>query len=413
MNEHASRPIPVPATHPSLWQALRARLVPQGANILMLSVYIGIIITMVSAVLGRAALTDFQFHGTIICLSAMLALNALLEDSERWLGLRRAHVLHLLVNGTLMLAATWLGLAAPTFLPYLLFMLIGQAIVMFGAWRGLLIAAVLYGAWLAVLLGRGMAPANVAGNAISVGMGVVFTALFCSVILGYSRQREQAEALAGQLRRANGELAAARQREQELAVAQERLRLARDIHDGLGHHLTVLNVQLQAAAKLIERDPARAAAAIATSREVAQAAMDEVRQSVAAMRRTPLDGRTLDEALAALVREFDARSPLSAAFALHGALPPLAPSVAMTLYRAAQEGLTNAQKHAAAQHVAIELRCDPPQLALKVSDDGRSSQNGKGFGLAGLRERAELLGGTLSAGPRADGGFELCIELPV
>jgi signal transduction histidine kinase len=145
---------------------------------------------------------------------------------------------------------------------------------------------------------------------------------FALVMVRSGEQTVHANRLLNELQIAHAELAAAREREKDLAVAEERVRLARDIHDGLGHHLTVLNVQLQAAAKLIDREPGRAAAAIATCREEAQAALDEVRRSVAAMRRSPLDGRTLDEALPALVRDFDRHSPLAARFEQHGATAP-------------------------------------------------------------------------------------------
>ncbi len=414
MGERAeNQPVVVDApAPPQFWAALLSRLAPRGTNILMLSVYIGILVTMLSTVLGRAALSEMQFFGTMICLSTMLALHAMLEDIERGLGEVRAHVLHLAVNSLLFVVASWMSLGAPSFLPYLLFMLAGQAITMFGAWRGLAFALALYLSWIGVLWGRGVSVDNIVDNALSVGMGMLFTTMFCLVILGYNRQREQAEALAAQLRHAHDELAAVREREKELAVAEERIRLARDIHDGLGHHLTVLNVQLQAAAKLVERDPVRAAAAITTSRAVAQAAMEEVRHSVAAMRSTPLDGRTLDAALAALVQEFDARSPLTATFARHGTLPVLPPVVAMTLYRATQEGLTNAQKHAAAVLVEVELTCGPAHVRLTVSDDGCANQTvGSGFGLAGLRERVEQLGGRFTAGPRPGGGFEIIAEV--
>jgi signal transduction histidine kinase len=111
-----------------------------------------------------------------------------------------------------------------------------------------------------------------------IGLGLLFTATFSVVVMRYAEQKAHAEALLRELQVANAELAAAREREKELAVAGERLRLARDIHDGLGHHLTALNVQLQAAAKLVGRDPDRAASAIAICREEAQAALDEVRR---------------------------------------------------------------------------------------------------------------------------------------
>jgi signal transduction histidine kinase len=227
----------------------------------------------------------------------------------------------------------------------------------------------------------------------------------------------RAEALAAELRATNLALREARERERELAAAEERVRLAHDIHDGLGHHLTVLNVQLQAADKLITRDPERAAAAIALSRAEAQAALAEVRRSVAAMRRAPLDGQTLPEAMAALVRDFDRASPLETTFTLDGAPLTLGPAATMTLYRTAQEGLTNTQKHAAATTVQVLLRYRPDEVQVRVQDNGQGAptpgDSAGGFGLVGLRERVERLNGTLSAGPEAENdGFVLEVILP-
>ena len=133
------------------------------------------------------------------------------------------------------------------------------------------------------------------------------------------------------------------------------------------------------------------------------------------MRRTPLDGRPLDEALRRLVDDFDRHSPLTARFEREGDPVALAPAAAMTLYRAAQEGLTNAQKHAGAGKVTVALRFAVGAVSLTVRDDGAGRApggDGGGFGLAGLRERAEQLGGAFSAGPAEGGGFRIELVAP-
>jgi signal transduction histidine kinase len=139
-------------------------------------------------------------------------------------------------------------------------------------------------------------------------------------------------------------------------------------------------VQLQAAARLVERDPARAAAAIHSCREVAQVALDEVRQSVAAMRRTPLDGRSLPEAIGALVNDFGRRAGLAASFAARGEAVALPPAAAQTLYRAAQEGLTNARRHGAARSAAVTLLYGTEGVSLTVEDDGSGVGESPGGG---------------------------------
>jgi signal transduction histidine kinase len=395
---------------------LRARLLPGGAEAMLFAAYAMILAGLVIFVLNQRDLLPARFYLGILALAGMFALHMVLVDLEIRMGELRAGIVHLVVNGALWLFLSWLALDSSgfSFVPFLLFMLVGQAIVVLPAWGALLYSLVLLGSFSALLWQRGFSPGEIGARHLSLITGMIFVVVFSTVLKLYRAQTERAEALLAQLTDANIELEAARRRDKELAVAEERVRLARDIHDGLGHHLTTLNVQLQGAARLIERDPARAAAAIATSREVAQAALDEVRQSVAVMRRTPLDGRSLPEALATLATEFGHRADVQTGVAVVGEPAELPPAAAQTLYRAAQEGLTNAHKHGSARSVQLTLAYSLGAVALTVADDGAAlGAAGAGFGLAGLRERAEQLGGSLSAGPLANEGYALTIELPV
>lgn len=168
-----------------------------------------------------------------------------------------------------------------TFLPFLLFVIASQAVIGLGVWRGLGISLLLYLGWSGVLWLRGAALEYLLAQTSSILFGLIFTLVFSVVLARLADQMARAERLAAELRAANAALAAAREREVALAAAEERVQLAREIHDGLGYHLTALNVQLQAAARLLDRDPERAAQALALCREEAQAALAEVRQSVA------------------------------------------------------------------------------------------------------------------------------------
>lgn len=394
---------------------LRERLLPRGDGIMMVVAYAMILTALVSFILlSREGLSPWRFYGAVLALSALLVLNIALGDIETRFGEQRGRAIFPLAGAALFLLANWLG-GLSAFFPFLLFMLASQAFVTLGLRYALVYSAALSAAWLGMIWSRGIPLDDLRNIAIQIVLGMLFIGIFSIVLKRYGEQTARAEALLRELRAANAELAAAREREKELAVVEERVRLARDIHDGLGHHLTVLNVQLQAASKLIGRDPERAAGAITICKEEAQAALAEVRRSVAAMRRTPLDGRTLEEAIGVLVRDFDRRSPLDARFELSGAPAPLPPATAQTLFRAAQEGLTNAQKHGNARRVVVGLSYGQASVRLLVQDDGAGVGNGEGggFGLAGLRERAEQLGGDFSAGPRDGGGFGLEMALPI
>ncbi|HEU4323779.1 MAG TPA: sensor histidine kinase [Roseiflexaceae bacterium] len=362
-----------------------------------------------------AALPAWRFYTTVGALLALLALNLLdlrgptLPQQDP----KPAVWLFLLISAALFLTAFVLGTwNSFSLIPFLLFLLIGQAVWSLPLRQALSYTLVLLaGSFVATYLHDGLRTA--AFQTLSFTAGTLFTVIFSLLTVRYGEQTARAEALLRQLQQANAELEAARVRERQLAAAEERVRLARDIHDGLGHHLTVLSVQLQAAARLIERDPARTAEIIAVCREETQAALADVRQSVGAMRNTPLDGGGLDEALEALAQGFARHSSASVRFCQRGDPAPLSPAAALTLYRVAQEGLTNAQKHAGASLIVVELRYEGGLAALRVEDDGQGpSGDVAGFGLAGLRERAEQLGGRFSAGSRPEGGFALEITVP-
>jgi signal transduction histidine kinase len=413
-----SEPITNQTKQAPLLRVIWRRLVPGDVGALVVAAYAIILMALISFALNAQQLPPSRYYGTILALSTMLALHVLWADIAARLGTARADQLLLTLNAGLFLLVNYLGLGttAFTFLPFLLFMIAAQGLVTLGFRNGLFYTAVCTLAWLGVLRLRGADLNELLLNLASISLGLTFTLIMSWVVLLYQRQTARAEALAADLQAANLALQEARERERELAAAEERVRLAHDIHDGLGHHLTVLNVQLQAADKLIMRDAERAAAALALARAEAQAALAEVRRSVAAMRRAPLDGQALPEAIAALVYDFDRASPLKAEFALSGTPQTLGPAATMTLYRAAQEGLTNTQKHAAAASVRVELNYSGDTVQVRVSDDGQGggvpSDDSSGFGLVGLRERVERLNGRFCAGSGPRGGFVLEVTLP-
>jgi len=400
---------------------LRSKLAPHNDNLSHWVSYVMIVGAMALFVLWQENLPAWRFYGTLGALSALLMIN-----TPAWAEATGFHDedsaapstwAFFLVSAVLVFGSFWLSIEVDeSFIPFLMFMLAGQATATFPLRIALGYSAALVLGFAAILWFDGAPLAGVGGNILSTSMGMVFVIMFTIIAQRYGQQTARAEALLADLRMANAELAAARERERDLAVAEERVRLARDIHDGLGHHLTVLNVQLQAAAKLIRSDSSQAAATISVCRDVAQAALAEVRQSVASMRATPLDNQPLHDAIKSLVTQFDQRSPVDARFILEGTPVPVAPHAAMTLYRAAQEGLTNLQKHADAQHAMVTLRFASDGVSLAVENDGLATStpgSGGGFGLAGLRERAEQLGGTFTAGPLLNNGFQLNLMLPV
>jgi len=253
-----------------------------------------------------------------------------------------------------------------------------------------------------------------------------FVALFSLVVRVLQYQKERAELLLRQLGESNAELEQAHTQLQEyaneveeLAIVRERTRLAREIHDTLGHYLSILNIQLETISKLQERDPARAAVEIIEARRVTAQSMQEVRNAVAALRPTSIATLSLTEALSQLGKEFERNVPATTLTPdLETELPVLSPDISLALYRVVQEALTNIRKHAQASKVLVRLRYEDDALELLVLDNGHgvskvdAQQQGGGFGLVGLRERIELLGGQVSHGPAEQGGYRVTVRVP-
>lgn len=253
-----------------------------------------------------------------------------------------------------------------------------------------------------------------------------FVALFTLANKQLETQKLRTEQLLNQLAESNAELEQAHAQLQvyadeveELTIVRERTRLAREIHDTLGHYLSILNIQLETISKLQERDPQRAKIEVEVARQVAAQSMQEVRNAVAALRPSSIATLSLTEALARLGKEFEQVTPEAIlTLDLDTQLPHLSPDVQVTLYRVAQESLTNVRKHAHATKVLLRLRYEENVLELLVRDNGQGLDGNKprlpggGFGLVGLRERVELLGGNVTYDSVEQSGFRVTVQVP-
>ncbi|MEV4111849.1 sensor histidine kinase [Nonomuraea sp. NPDC049695] len=231
--------------------------------------------------------------------------------------------------------------------------------------------------------------------------------VFASFVLGMA-----SAVLEARRRRAEAQRLLARVR--ELTVAQERARMGAEMHDSIGHHLTVIKLSLENAERFRTRRPEAAWDEVRQAKELAVAALADARRWVRALRPLALEGRVGGAALERLATSFDGTG-LAVSFEVVGDEPPLEPDVELVLYRVLQEGLTNAVRHADARQVSGTLAFDGERVVLVVADDGRGRAHGArgGFGLPSLAERARAVGGTLSAGDRPGGGFEVRAELPI
>jgi signal transduction histidine kinase len=241
---------------------------------------------------------------------------------------------------------------------------------------------------------------------------------FVTNALNVARKTQvQNERLLAELQAKNRQLEEFSRQVETLAAVEERNRLAREVHDTLGHHLTTSAVQLEAAQKLLISNPAKAAELVGNARGQVREALAELRQTVGRLRAPVEIELSLPKALTRLAQDFQSATGIVVHLELAEPPCPVTPSQRITLFRAAQEGLTNVGRHAQAARVWVRLVCLPEAVNLEVQDDGvgiqpdRDSQPG-GFGLLGLKERAAVLGGNLQISRLPSGGTLLCLSLP-
>ena len=217
----------------------------------------------------------------------------------------------------------------------------------------------------------------------------------------------------------NRALEAARESQLQAALAEERSRIAREMHDVVAHSLTAMTVQASAARRVVRRDPDAAEQALDAVQEAGRGALEELRRVLGVLRPgtaelQPQPGTAGLQDLVASVRA----AGLDVELEEVGERVPLDPGVDLAAYRIVQESLTNALRHAGGRaHVRVRIGWSRRRIGISVEDDGRGALSalgprGTGHGLALLQERAGAYGGTVHAGPRRGGGFALSAVLP-
>lgn len=289
-----------------------------------------------------------------------------------------------------------------------LFPILAHAVI-FLRWRATALIAIVCAAIYAAFLTQ--PPAG--GGPIGFLIEGTFTVVCMHMVVSSQKGRAEIERMATELAAANRHLGEYAAQAEELAAARERNRIAREIHDSLGHYLTVARVQLEAAVAMHDRNAEVARDAVQKAQALVGEGLREIRNSIAALRASPLERHTLCEALLALVTESEAAG-MRVKMEVQGTERELSAATGLALYRAAQEGLTNVRKHAAGADARLVIDfAGRENVRLVVSDKGPGSESTHGgFGLLGLRERAALLGGKFSTETSPGQGFSLSIELP-
>lgn len=298
--------------------------------------------------------------------------------------------------------------------------LVGHVVeILSGWWRWFMYAAILG----ILTLAFGVQTGNW-GNALLFTLyfapALIFVIIFVQLTQTADAQRLQAEQLTVELEAANHQLAAYAAQAEELATTKERNRIAREIHDTLGHYLTVVNMQIKAAQAVMGQQPEKAQDVLQKAQKLTEEGLTAVRQSVSTLRDFPIGHKPLPATLADLLAETE-NSGIVTQLDILGEPRLLDAKLNLTLYRAVQEGLTNIRKHARASRVDLQLdfsQADQVRLLLKDNGVGTAvsaatdhASNGS-FGLIGLRERVHLLGGHLQTETAPGNGFTLTITLP-
>jgi signal transduction histidine kinase len=221
-----------------------------------------------------------------------------------------------------------------------------------------------------------------------------------------------------------------REQDARRRVVEERLRIARDLHDSMGHHIALISAQAALAGYVFDRQPATAKQALGHIHQASRAALDDLRDTIGLLRQagdlaapTEPTGGVAD--LYELVASFR-RSGMRIEQLMTGAVRPLPPAADLTVFRVVQESLTNVRKHAGDATARVQLSFRPEAVCVTVDDEGNGrvrtaaeqqelacGRDGSGHGLMGMRERVAAVGGSLTAGPRQGGGFRVSADLPL
>lgn len=244
---------------------------------------------------------------------------------------------------------------------------------------------------------------------------LVFALLLINALLAERQSRKQLQIAHQELEITHEQLRYYALRIEDQATLQERNRIAREIHDGLGHTLAAQTIQINNALLFWQTNNDRALTFLKQAKQLGSEALLEIRRSVSVLRSNPLQGQLLESAIEKLLKDFQHNTgiELSSKICLPSSLPT---EINTTVYRIVQESLTNIYKHAHASSVIVELKQETGKLHLSIEDNGEGfdpTQNTTGFGLQGMRERAAALGGQFNLHSQPGKGCRIYVCFPL
>jgi signal transduction histidine kinase len=301
--------------------------------------------------------------------------------------------------------------AEPPFVSFLALLMCVYSIAAYGEERRALVAGVTAGVVILAVdflrLGAGAHPEN-----------IIPIWVFCATIWFIGRTIHKSQLQAAQLRDLAAQLELEREKRAQTAVAEERSRIAREMHDVVAHCVSVMVVQSQAAQRLLEGEQRATRQALGSIETTGRQALTEMRRLLGTLRRTdaeltlvPQPSLRRLEDLIEQVRE----AGLPVELRVEGEAASLPPGVDLSAYRIVQEALTNTLKHAGPSYAEVVIHYRDDEVEVEVTDDGAGIGNGggSGQGMIGMRERVALYGGVLESGKKAGGGYVVRVQLPL
>ena len=251
-------------------------------------------------------------------------------------------------------------------------------------------------------------------NVLLFGLTLVFALLLINALIAERQSREQLEIAHDKLAITHEQLRHYALRIEDQATLQERNRIAREIHDGLGHTLAAQTIQLNNALLFWKSEDEKALEFLKQAKQLGSEALLEIRKSVSVLRSNPLQGLSLESAIDKLLQDFQRMTAIEVSNSIR--LPVmLSQELNTTLYRIVQESLTNIHKHADATMVTVGLQQHAGQIYLSIADNGKGfdpAQNTTGFGLQGMRERVAAAGGQFAIYSKSENGCRISVSLP-
>ena len=374
---------------------------------------------LLSTAIVMETLLPFQLSWFVLGRVVAIALFGLL-GLRLPMGKLKVKLMYAALCITLILLASLQDGLSPRSIFLLFLVLVTRSCLIFNKMGQFVTLAISLAIYATLLLSKPIGMARIAvwdwrlSNILMFSLTLVFALLLINALLSERQSRSQLEIAHQELAETHAQLRQYSLRIEDQATLQERNRIAREIHDGLGHTLAAQTIQINNALLYWQSDLTQAIIFLKQAKQLGSEAFLEVRKSISLLRSNPLQGESLESALNKLLKDFQATIGITVTSDINRSLL-LPPEVSTALFRIAQESLTNISKHAQATILTVTLK-QTNVIHLSIEDNGVGfdpAQNTTGFGLQGMQERTHALGGQFEVHSHSGNGCTILVSLPL